>query len=633
MSQPAKPTTTGDRDLKFMLASTRQTVALLRAQLRAGQLDANFFNQRLGSVESFLDAIADRNMQGSDDRLARLNEIGRLIGSSLDLPTVLNHVMDAIIGITGADRAILMLLDEDGSLVTYGARNFNQDTIPATDATTSRTITRRVVETDAPIVTTNAQEDPRFSNQQSVISGSMRSIMAAPLRARGQVIGVIYVDNKIVTGLFSDDDLKLLDALASQSAVAIDNARLFGQTDSALQEKIAELTLLNRVDRQLNETLDSNRLMQILLDCIGQICSPERVSVIMLNDGGGDRASTYSSTPQMALRLDHPLVLEAARTLAPAFAENMSEDLTERPTPTPSKTDTVELSIVTSVSLVVPIVRDRRVTGVIALESTNPDGFPEPIRSLLMRVADRASLALENARLYDAIKAANLAKTEFVGSVAHELKVPMTSIMGYADLIAMSDPVTDRQRTYIGTIKTAVHRMKSMVTDLTDISRLETGYMSMELGRTDVLDAVRVAVDNVMPEITARNHRLIQEIDTELPTVRADGERLVQVLINLLSNAYKYTPNGGTIVMRANADSDRVILSVQDTGVGMTAEQLEKLGTKFWRADNGLGQPGTGLGFAITRSLIDLMDGELQIQSAPGAGSTFSFSLPSYNGR
>jgi signal transduction histidine kinase len=113
-----------------------------------------------------------------------------------------------------------------------------------------------------------------------------------------------------------------------------------------------------------------------------------------------------------------------------------------------------------------------------------------------------------------------------------------------------------------------------------------------------------------------------------LPPVQADKDRLAQVLLNLMSNAYKYTPDGGTIKLQARRRNGKeVAISIVDSGVGMTAEQLAKLGTKFWRADNGLGQPGTGLGFAITRNLIELMHGKLDIQSEPGKGSVFTCTL------
>ncbi len=229
-------------------------------------------------------------------------------------------------------------------------------------------------------------------------------------------------------------------------------------------------------------------------------------------------------------------------------------------------------------------------------------------------------------------RAANRAKSEFVSLVAHELKAPMTSINGYADLLAVAGPLTEQQQKFVQTIKANVHRMKVLVSDLTDISRIESGQLRVENEQVDLLAAVAEARDGLLQQLQERGHRLVEDLPSELPAVRGDRGRVVQVLINLLSNAIKYTPNGGTITLRACQDGQFVRFSVADTGVGMTAEEIAKLGTKFWRADNDhvINQPGTGLGLAITRNLVALMGGEWHVSSTPGQGSTFTVGLRLY---
>jgi signal transduction histidine kinase len=280
---------------------------------------------------------------------------------------------------------------------------------------------------------------------------------------------------------------------------------------------------------------------------------------------------------------------------------------------------------------IVPVRREGKVIGVIVMTAPAENAasaFREDARALVSRMADRAAIAIENARLYDAVRAANNAKSEFVSVVAHELKVPMTSIQGYADLLSMAGPVNERQTQFIGTIRNAVNRMKVLVSDLNDISRIESGNLRVNFQDVSVIDAVNATAEGTLAEIEKRQHKLVVEVEPNLPPVRADKDRLAQVLLNLLSNAYKYTPDGGTIQLRAARQNNEVTISVIDSGVGMTPEQLAKLGTKFWRADNGLNQAGTGLGFAITRNLIELMHGKLDIQSEPGKGSRFTFTLP-----
>jgi signal transduction histidine kinase len=170
--------------------------------------------------------------------------------------------------------------------------------------------------------------------------------------------------------------------------------------------------------------------------------------------------------------------------------------------------------------------------------------------------------------------------------------------------------------------------MKILVSDLNDISRIETGQLRVEPKRVDVHESLAVAQEGTITEVERRQHRLVVDVPDDLPSVWADKDRLSQVMLNLLSNAYKYTPDGGAITIRAWQDGDQLAICVSDTGIGMSPEQVAKLGTKFWRADNGLQQPGTGLGFAITRHLIELMNGSVDIQSAEGQGTTVTFTMP-----
>jgi GAF domain-containing protein len=169
-----------------------------------------------------------------EDRLAALYEVSSQLGKSLDLDEVLNQVMDAIIQLTGAERGILMLYNEEsGQLSMRAARNVDKESIDADALNISRTVVERAIATGKGILTSNAQEDDRFSGQQSVVGYQLRSIMCAPLQARGFHLGAVYVDNRLFSGVFEEPDLDLLVTFANQAAVAIENARLFTQTDAA----------------------------------------------------------------------------------------------------------------------------------------------------------------------------------------------------------------------------------------------------------------------------------------------------------------------------------------------------------------------------------------------------------------
>ena len=187
----------------------------------------------------------------------------------------------------------------------------------------------------------------------------------------------------------------------------------------------------------------------------------------------------------------------------------------------------------------------------------------------------------------------------------------------------------DSQVNYLKRISDTVTRMEILVQDLADISRIESGHFYMEERRVRVADVVQAVQDGTMPQIKERNHTFVMDMPENMPDLWVDYYRLLQVLINLVSNAYKYTPDGGTITLKIRPEGERVLFSVLDTGIGLTREQIAKLGTKFWRADDNFTrtQPGTGLGFSITRSLVEQMGSQIEIASVPHEGSAFSFSI------
>lgn len=212
-------------------------LALMIAESREiGTLIAEELHKRLPTLRSKLVSLEEElaSQEYEREELEALYGVSQAIGSSLNLPQVLNEVMDQIIRLTGAERSFLMLVDPaTGELEFQAARNMDRETIASSSFEISRTIVNQVANTGKPIVTTNAQMDPRFKTRESVIGYSLRSILCVPLRARGEITGVIYADNRIRTGLFSDHDRDLLTTFAGQAAVAIENARLFANVVNA----------------------------------------------------------------------------------------------------------------------------------------------------------------------------------------------------------------------------------------------------------------------------------------------------------------------------------------------------------------------------------------------------------------
>jgi signal transduction histidine kinase len=291
--------------------------------------------------------------------------------------------------------------------------------------------------------------------------------------------------------------------------------------------------------------------------------------------------------------------------------------------------------------VVVPIRREDEVIGVLMLESRQSDIWTEDTRLFLSRLTDHAAIAISNAQLFAQVQAADLAKTEFVSQVSHELKNPMTSMRGYTDLLISGavGPVTEAQKNFLQTIRANVNRMATIVGDLADISRIESGHLKLEFKAVQISDVVDEVQRAQQHNVNEKNQTLEIRIPEDLPAVWGDRTRLVQILINLVSNANKYTPEEGRIIIEAEHTENRwdpdgapevVRISVIDNGLGMTPEDQAKIFTKFFRSEDPKAReaPGTGLGLNITRNLVEMQGGKIWFESEYGQGTTFSFTVP-----
>jgi signal transduction histidine kinase len=568
-----------------------------------GVSDEQMLN-RLQEWEDLVKRLAGGAKQGAE--VATLYEVTQVLNSSLDLTETLNLVMDLLIHLTGAERGCLMLLDEDGALQIRAGRQFDLSTTDSFDLELSHTVVQKVVETAEPVLTTNAQMDPRFSEKESVVGYHLRSIVCVPMHIRGRVMGALYLDNRMRTAVFSEDDLPMLLAFANQAAVAIENARLYTVTDQALAARVEELTILQQVDRSLNASLDLDRVLELTLSWALRATRAEEGVLCLLDSEGAIQEVAKSGTNG-----------------GPALPERETIQLVVR---------SQEPVVIGKLRILVPVRFEGQVVGVLDLRNNGSLSFQPEQAQLAGRLADHAAVAIENARLYEEVQQANRAKSEFVSFVAHELRTPMTSIRGYADMLTrgMVGELTEQQIQFVDTIHSNVGRMQILVSDLQDVSRIETAQMRLEIGPTSLADALDSALDATRGQIEARGQELTIKLPQDLPAIAADPARLTQIFINLLSNANKYTPDEGRINVRAWVDEDFAHCAVSDTGVGMSPEDLARLFTKFFRSEDPAVRemPGTGLGMCIVKSLIELQGGEIQVESKVGKGTTFTFTMP-----
>ena len=253
-------------------------------------------------------------------------------------------------------------------------------------------------------------------------------------------------------------------------------------------------------------------------------------------------------------------------------------------------------------------------------------------RRLLEEDLRRKNYQLEQQNL--AIQEANRLKTEFVSMVTHELRTPLTSIQGYAELLLEDQRIAGEERESLILVKKNADRLLALINDLLDLSRMEAGKLDLHRTSLDLARLIPEVAGSLRPLIEAKRQRLRLDLGEVLPAVWADQDRVAQILTNLISNAHKYTLVEGSITVAARRDDGYVRVDVSDTGVGLSPEDQAQLFTKFFRAHDRSLQAGggTGLGLVITRLLVELHGGRITVSSAPGQGSTFTFSLPALEG-
>jgi signal transduction histidine kinase/heme exporter protein D len=230
------------------------------------------------------------------------------------------------------------------------------------------------------------------------------------------------------------------------------------------------------------------------------------------------------------------------------------------------------------------------------------------------------------------VREVNQLKSEFVSLVSHELRTPLTAISGYLDLLleAQGAQSTAKQQELLGIVKRNAERLGKLIDDLLDLSHIESGKVELRVTAVDIVALITEVVSFLQPQIEAKGQRLSFDWPQTLPAVAGDAERIRQILINLLSNAHKYTPQGGQIWLTVRAEDGWVRIDVQDNGIGLSPDEQAHLFDRFFRAQQPAtqGVEGTGLGLPITRLLVEMHGGQITVTSAPGAGSTFSFTLP-----
>ena len=620
------------------LAYTQEQVNLLQtiADLAAGAiLKARLLEETEASVR----------------QMRTLNEIARSITSTLDLDPLLQEIMQSAVDILECEAGSLLMVDENTGESVFevaigpvGAELVGQRVPPGAG------LVGKAVANGEAVIQNDVRRSREWFDTDKDTGYSTQDLLVVPMRVKDRVLGVLEVLNKRDRSPFTHKDQELLSAFAAQAVVAIENARSYTLTDQALAARVEELSVMQRIDRELNASLDVQRAMRITLEWALRQSKAEAGLVgvitqegvrVMVTQGYADELDAYNDS---LLPLDLPVLEEAVAGGQPycrpvgtkaQVTQDQSDGEIERGGNDFRLLDRAQLQVV------VPIRRESATIGLLLLESVAGGVCPDEVMAFLSRLSDHASIAISNAQLYGAVQTASLAKSQFVSAAAHELKNPLTSIKGYTDLLVAGavGQVNDGQANFLSTIRSNAERMSTLVSDLQDLSRIEAGQLRLQFGKVALSEIIDEVIRSLHRQIEERDQVLVLEVPPDLPFIWGDRVRLVQILTNLVSNAHKYTPQAGKITVHAKqiagqgdpAGGSRFVhVTVQDAGIGISPSDQRKIFQQFFRSEDPKVREvsGTGLGLSITKNLVEMQGGTIWFESQVGKGTSFHFTVP-----
>jgi len=570
--------------------------------------------------------------------LEAINEMGRVIVSVLDPQALLRQIVDITKARFGHDYVAILLIEGDELVLA------DSSTIGDSDNRLERRsvsfdlqrpgIVSDTVRSGQPALIDDVLADPRYTTVPEL--AATRSELTVPIEVKGRVIGALDVQSGRPFA-YDETDMILLQALASQAGVAIENARLFEET----QAEAGRRALINEV----LGAASTSRHPEELLHNAGEVISRRMGMPSVLSLWESDRevlrpvAAHDQDASDVALPDDVYLTRDANPVLFEAVEERRLKVLEE----VAEHVDGLSADLVAQLGIrsavYVPLVSRGRLLGTLELSQVEGQatlnaenlGFVEI-------VADNLSLALDNARLFvDAVETAerlaevDRLKSQFLANMSHELRTPLNSIIGFSRVIlkGIDGPLTDLQRQDLDAIYNSGQHLLGLINDILEISKIEAGKMELAFEPVDMGEIVRGVMSTAIALVKDKPVELQQSVPDDLPTVVADGRRVRQVLINLVSNAAKFTEEG-FIRVEIETGAEFITVSVADSGIGIPEEKIGSLFQAFTQVDASPSRKygGTGLGLAISKSYIELHGGKIWAESEVGVGSTFRFTLP-----
>jgi signal transduction histidine kinase len=569
--------------------------------------------------------------------------------STFDLQAVLDTLVESAARICQADMGHIALPTEGGSFRTRATFGFSPklkaefaslEFKPGRESITGRALLERTT-----VHILDAQADPEYRLSKILKLVGHRSMIGTPLLREGIPIGVFGLARYTMQP-FTDKQIELLSTFANQAVIAIENVRLFDEVQARTRElarSVEELRALGEVSQAVNSTLDLETVLATIVAKAVQLSNTDAGVIYVLDeqDQTLQVRATYGLSEELIAAIRDQPAAAASEALRQAIRDRQPQEIADIRDEPPSLVREISMRAGFRARLVVPLVSADRVVGALAIRRKQPGRFPKDTIELLQTFAAHSVLAIQNARLFSEIgdKSRQLAeaserKSQFLASMSHELRTPLNAIIGLTEMMVSNAAHfgTEKSLEPLRRVNAAGTHLLSLINEVLDLSKIEAG--KLELNPEPVVLARLIdEVIGTAGQLAEKNHnRLIVEAQQNLGALTADPMRLKQILLNLLSNACKFTKEGEVALrVRKVADGrDWVELAVADTGIGLTAEQQAKLFQDFTQADSLTARRygGTGLGLAITRKLARMMGGDVTVMSEPGKGSVFTVRLP-----
>jgi signal transduction histidine kinase len=504
--------------------------------------------------------------------------------------------------------------------------------------------TARAVLSRAIVYIPDIREDHEYRLETLAQAADYLSVLAVPMLLESQPIGVVVVTGA-EAGAFSERQIELLQTFADQAVIAVQNVRLFTELEARtadLTRSVDQLTALGEVGRAVSSTLDLETVLTTIVSRAVELSGLDGGVVFEYDEDdqefvqraqaetGGALAAARRAT---RIRKGEGVVGRTAITLEPVQVFDITAPGAYVG---PNRENLIESGVRTI--LAVPMVREGQLIGCLGVTRNQPGEFPTETIELLRTFATQSALAIQNARLFQEIddksrqlEAASRHKSEFLANMSHELRTPLNAIIGFSEVLSqrMFGDLNEKQEEYLRDIYASGQHLLSLINDILDLSKIEAGRMELEPTAFDLHMAIENALTLVRERAGRRGIALHQAVGQRLGQIRGDERKIKQVLLNLLSNALKFTPEGGRIDVRAGLVDGMAEVSVADTGIGIAPEDQEAVFEEFRQVGTVAKKvEGTGLGLTLSRKFVELHGGRIWVRSEVRVGSTFTFTLP-----